>query len=81
MVVIKDHRDFYLFYNLFRRMEALVNKSELATRLLRLHYEMREIAVCMNYYGGFSDWARLAPELLMASEIARNWYEEVINDA
>lgn len=47
-------------------------RQDLAMRLADLALEMREVAVLLDYYGGFS-WQQSAQQLLGAAEIAAQW--------
>lgn len=38
---------------------------------------MDDIAVTMDYYGGFAEWSRHGREISGAGEIARQWAEEI----
>jgi hypothetical protein len=49
----------------------------IADRLRILAGEMDYIAVCMDYYGGFSVWAQHGREIAGAGAIARQWAEEI----
>lgn len=53
------------------------SKDEIAARLRRLADEMDDIAVTMDYYGGFAEWSRHGREIAGAGEIARQWAEEI----
>lgn len=52
-------------------------KYEIAARLRKLADEMDEIAVTMDYYGGFAEWSRHGREIAGAGEIARQWAGEI----
>lgn len=45
---------------------------EIATRLRTLAIEMDDIAVCMDYYGGFAEWAQRGREMPSMSKITPN---------
>jgi len=49
--------------------------AEIAARLRTLAYEMDCIAVLMDYYGGFPEWAKHGREIAGAGAIARQWAE------
>lgn len=51
--------------------------ADIAARLRTLAYEMDCIAVLMDYYGGFSEWAKHGREIAGAGTIARQWAEEI----
>lgn len=57
-----------------------MTKSEIATRLRKLAAEMDELAVAMDYYGGFADWAKHGREIAGAGSIARQWADEIEQD-
>jgi hypothetical protein len=61
-----------------------MTKTEIARRLDDMAITMRNLAIDMEYYFGFSPWARHAQELLGASFIAEGWAiairKEVGND-
>lgn len=50
---------------------------EIAAQLRNLAEKMGAVAVAMDYYGGFADWAKHAKELAGAGEIARQWAVEI----
>lgn len=50
---------------------------EIAARLLSLANEMDEMAVMMDYYGGFAEWAQHGREIAGAGNIARQWAYEI----
>jgi hypothetical protein len=52
-------------------------KDEIAARLRRLADEMDDIAVTMDYYGGFAVWAQHGREIAGAGTIARQWAGEI----
>lgn len=54
-------------------------KEEIAARLIKLADEMEDIAVAMDYYGGFAQWSRHGREMAGAGTIARNWAKEIIS--
>lgn len=53
------------------------SKDEIAARLRKLADEMNDIAVQMDYYGGFAEWSRHGREISGAGKIARQWAEEI----
>lgn len=55
-------------------------KAELASRLRALATHMLEVAVEMDYYGGFSEIALHARELHGAAHIADSWAAAIIAD-
>jgi len=50
---------------------------EIAERLRTLADDMDDIAVVMDYYGGFSAWSRHGREMAGAGAIARQWADEI----
>jgi hypothetical protein len=54
-----------------------VTRSEIATRLRALADDMEGIAVDMDYFGGFAEWARHSKEMLGAAWIARQWADSI----
>lgn len=52
-------------------------QTEIATRLRALAVEMDDIAVAMDYYGGFAEWAKHGREIAGAGGIARQWADEI----
>lgn len=56
------------------------SKAELASRLRALAVHMLEVAVEMDYYGGFSEIAVHAHELQGAAGIATSWADAIIAD-
>lgn len=50
---------------------------EIAARLRRLADEMDDMAVMMDYYGGFAEWAQHGREIAGAGDIARQWADEI----
>lgn len=56
------------------------SKTELASRLRALAVHMLEVAVEMDYYGGFSEIAVHAQELQGAACIATSWADAIIAD-
>lgn len=58
-------------------MNTYMTKAEIAARLRALSEEMYDIAACMDYYGGFSEWAQHSKELAGAGNIARQWADEI----
>lgn len=54
-----------------------ITKPEIAARLRRLADEMDDIAACMDYYGGFAEWAKHGREIAGAGSIARQWAAEI----
>jgi hypothetical protein len=52
-------------------------KMDIAARLRKLADEMDDIAVAMDYYGGFLEWARHGREIAGAGTIARQWAGEI----
>lgn len=53
------------------------SQREIASRLRKLAEDMGELAVAMDYYGGFSEWAKHGRELAGAGETARQWADEI----
>lgn len=47
--------------------------TAIAERLMKVAAEMEDIAVAMDYYGGFAKWAAHAKEILGSAGIAREW--------
>lgn len=58
-----------------------MTKEEIANRLDELAIEMRNVAVDMEYYTGFSPWSKHAKEMLGASFIAAEWATEIRKEA
>lgn len=56
------------------------SKTELASRLRALAVHMLEVAVEMDYYGGFSEIAVHAQELQGAACIATSWADAITAD-
>ncbi len=56
------------------------SKSELASRLRVLATHMLEMAVQMDYYGGFSEMALHGKELHGAACITASWADAIIAD-
>ena len=56
------------------------SKAELASRLRVLAAHMLEVAVEMDYYGGFSEIAVHARELQGAAGIALSWADSITAD-
>ncbi len=56
------------------------SKAELASRLRVLAAHMLEVAVEMDYYGGFSEVAAHARELQGAAGIALSWADSITAD-
>ena len=56
------------------------SKAELASRLRALVIHMLEVAVEMDYYGGFSEVAVHARELQGAAGIALSWADAITAD-
>ena len=56
------------------------SKSELASRLRVLAAHMLEMAVQMDYYGGFSEMALHGKELHGAACITASWADAIIAD-
>ena len=54
-----------------------MTRAEISARLEALAEEMAAVAVEMDYHGGLAEWARHGRELFGASEIARQWVEEM----
>ena len=54
-----------------------MTKSQIATRLRILVEDMNEIAVAMDYYGGFSEWAQHGRELVGAASVASKWADKI----
>lgn len=54
-----------------------MTQLEIASRLRKLADEMDEIAVAMDYYGGFADWSQHGREIAGAGKIARQWAGEI----
>ena len=52
-------------------------KAEIAARLRALGTEMENIAVMMDYYGGFAPWSHHGREIAGAGRIAREWAAEI----
>lgn len=50
---------------------------EIAERLRLLADDMEDIAVMMDYYGGFAEWAQHGREIAGAGNIARQWAVEI----
>jgi hypothetical protein len=51
--------------------------SDISARLRSLADEMDNIAVAMDYYGGFAEWAQHGREIAGAGAIARQWADEI----
>lgn len=58
-----------------------MTREEIAERLLKLSYDMQDIAVAMDYYGGFASWAEHGVELMGAASVAKQWGREILNDS
>lgn len=58
-----------------------MTKDQIAEELLALSYKMQDIAVAMDYYGGFAEWARHSEELMGAASIAKQWGREIAKEA
>lgn len=56
------------------------SKAELASRLRALAIHMLEVAVEMDYYGGFSEVAVHSRELQGAAGIALSWADAITAD-
>lgn len=56
------------------------SKSELASRLRALATHMLDVAVEMEYYGGFSEIALHGQELCGAAGITLHWADAIIAD-
>ena len=54
-----------------------VTRSEIAARLRALADDMEGIAVDMDYFGGFAEWAKHGKEMLGAAWIARQWADSI----
>jgi hypothetical protein len=50
---------------------------EIAERLRTLADDMDDIAVVMDYYGGFAEWSQHGREIAGAGAIARQWADEI----
>lgn len=58
-----------------------MTKDQIAEELLALSYKMQDIAVAMDYYGGFAECARHSEELMGAASIAKQWGSEIAKEA
>lgn len=58
-----------------------MTKDQIAEELLALSYKMQDIAVAMDYYGGFAEWAEHGVELMGAASVAKQWGREILNDS
>lgn len=58
-----------------------MTKDQIAEELLALSYKMQDIAVAMDYYGGFAEWARHSEELMGAASVAKQWSSEIAKEA
>lgn len=54
-----------------------MNRNEIAAGLKKLSEEMKEMAVKIDYYGGFDEWVEHAKELLGAAYVVQQWAEEI----
>jgi hypothetical protein len=61
-------------------MKQPATKQNIAKRLKRLSATMLNIAVDMDYYGGFAYWARNSGDLAGASKMAEEWSEEIMKE-
>lgn len=52
-------------------------QAEIAAALRRLAAGMDDVAVAMDYYGGFAEWAKHGREIAGAGAIARQWAAEI----
>jgi len=52
-------------------------KTVIAARLRMLADDMDYLAACMDYYGGFAEWAKHGREIAGAGAIARQWAGEI----
>lgn len=53
-------------------------KDQIKMALSGLAHDMRDVGIAMEYLGGFNDgWKEKSAELIGASEIARNWFDEI----
>lgn len=57
-----------------------MTKDQIAEELLALSYKMQDIAVAMDYYGGFAEWARHSEELMGAASVVKSWGWEILNE-
>ncbi|MEI6207278.1 MAG: hypothetical protein WCP20_10880 [Desulfuromonadales bacterium] len=51
--------------------------QDIADRLKILAGEMEAIGLAMDYYGGFSCWAKHAKEMLGSADMCRDWAFEI----
>lgn len=56
-----------------------MNKRELAEKLLKLAYDMQDVAVSLDYYGGFSEMQQKSVALMNAASCVRGWGLEIID--
>jgi hypothetical protein len=61
--------------------EGSMTKTEIVKQLDDMAITMRGLAIDMEYYFGFSPWARHAQQLLGASFIAEEWATEIRKEA
>ena len=54
------------------------SREDIARRLVGLAEEMDSVAVAMDFYGGFAEWAQYGREIAGAGRIARQWAEEIL---
>lgn len=59
-----------------------MGKEYLAERLLKLSYEMLDVATHLDYFGGFNEtWRDRAAQLSCACAITKNWGREMLDDS
>lgn len=57
--------------------KTMPKKADIANRLERLAEEMADLGICMDYYGGLSEWAKHGAEMIAAAKTATEWAEEI----
>jgi hypothetical protein len=57
--------------------EMSVSQSEIAKKLRTLSKHMQDVAVEMDYFGGFAPWSQHSAELLGASRVVVCWADEI----
>ena len=58
-------------------MTVALTKHQISAKLRVLAAEMDDIAIAMDYYGGFAEWSEHGREIAGAGNIARQWADEI----
>lgn len=58
----------------------MTTRNELAEKMLKLAYDMQDVAVDLDYYGGLSEWSQKSQDLMAAASWVKVWGQEMLKE-